>query len=57
MSYISIQFQTSTGNWTTVQQVTNDPHNITNGLRSVKSMYPESRVRAVDSAGRLVDMM
>ena len=57
MSYVSIQFQSSTGNWTTVQQVMNDPHNIANGLRSVKSMYPESRVRAIDSAGRLVDML
>lgn len=57
MPYVSIQFQSSTGNWTTVQQVTNGPHNIATGLRTVKSMYPESRVLAVDSAGRLVDMM
>ena len=57
MSYIAIQYQTATGNWTTVQQVLNDPHNISNALKSVKSMYPDSRVRAVDASGRLIDMI
>lgn len=57
MSYVAIQHQTSAGNWTTVQQVLNDPHNIRNGLESAKSMYPESRIRAIDASGRLVDML
>ncbi len=57
MPEISIQYQNANGNWTTVQQVMNDPHNIANGLRSAKSMYPSSRIRAIDQSGRLVDML
>ena len=49
MSYIAIQYQTSTGNWTTVQQVLNNLHNLSNALKSVKSMYPDSCIRAVDA--------
>lgn len=57
MPEISIQFQSANGNWTTVQQVMNDPHNIANALRSAKSTYPSARVRAIDQSGRLVDML
>jgi len=57
LSEISIQYQNANGNWTTVQLVMNDPHNIANGMRSAKSMYPSLRVRAIDPSGRVLDIL
>lgn len=57
MSQVSIQYQNKTGNWTTVMMVENLPPNIANGMQSVARANPGCRVRAVDAAGRLVDML
>lgn len=53
---VNIQYQNQTGNWTTVMTVYNESINIINAMRQTQSSY-NSRVRAVDANGRLVDML
>jgi len=57
MDWITIQFQDLSGNWRMITQTQNIPAMITSRMRSVQSNYPNSRVRAVDSNGRIVDML
>lgn len=57
MDWITIQFQDLSGNWRMITQTQNIPAMITSQMRSVQSNYPNSRVRAVDSSGRIVDML
>lgn len=55
---ITIQFQDVTGNWVTATTgVVNNPQIIMNRMRDVKMIYPDKRVRAIDNAGRIVDML
>lgn len=57
---VEIQAQDTTGNWRTYH-ITNI--NINNSqvvlieMRSLKRRYPDSRVRAVDRRGRLIDLL
>lgn len=55
-SYIQIQADFS-GNWRTVSHVMNNSQYIAHAMKSVAKMHPTKRVRAVDSNGRLVDML
>ena len=54
---VNIQYQTSVGNWITVNCVLNTPITIINAMKAVASMYNGSRVRAVDENGRVVDIL
>ena len=54
--YIQIQADFS-GNWRTVSHVMNNSQYIDHAMKSVAKMHPTKRVRAVDSNGRLVDML
>lgn len=54
---VNIQYQTSVGNWITVNTVLNTPITIINAMRSVASIYSGARVRAVDENGRVVDIL
>ncbi|MFG1347508.1 hypothetical protein V5F59_21660 [Xanthobacter autotrophicus DSM 431] len=57
MDQVSIQYQSRTGNWTTVMVVQNLSPNIAIGMQSAARANPGCRVRAVDSAGRVVDIL
>ena len=54
---VQVQYQNKTGNWTTVMVVQNLSPNILNAMQSVARVNPGCRVRAVDSAGRVVDIL
>ena len=54
---IFIQYQDITGSWYTVMSVDNQDNRIIAGMNTVKSQYPDSRVRAVDENGRVVDIL
>ncbi len=54
---IQVQYQNKTGNWTTVMVVQNLSANILIAMKSVARTHPESRVRAVDRSGRVVDLL
>jgi len=57
MDYAEIQIQDYSGNWRTVSNVVNNLQRIGFELRSVKSRYPDRRVRAVGKDGRLIDLL
>ncbi len=57
MEQVEIQYQSRGGLWTTVMVVENLPPNILNGMKSVARANPGCRVRAVDRAGRVVDLL
>ncbi|MFG1480774.1 hypothetical protein V5F53_19265 [Xanthobacter sp. V4C-4] len=57
MDQVDIQYQGRGGNWSTVMRVQNLAENIANGMRSVARANPGCRVRAVDSRGRVVDIL
>jgi len=57
MNWITIQFQDVSGNWRGITQTQNIPAMILSEMKSVQSNYPNSRVRAVDSSGRIVDIL
>lgn len=54
---IEIQARDDTGNWRTFNYVLNDPQRILNEMRQLSNNYPNARVRAVDSYGRIVDIL
>jgi hypothetical protein len=57
MDQAEVQIQDYGGNWRTVSNVVNNLQRIGFELRSVKSRYPDRRVRAVDKSGRLIDLL
>ena len=54
---VEIQAQDGTGNWRTFNYVLNDPQRILNEMRQLSNNYPNARVRAVDSDGRIGDIL
>jgi hypothetical protein len=54
---VFIQAQDQSGVWRTYQSVQNNSQRILVAMQEVKSMLPMFRVRAVESSGRLVDML
>lgn len=57
MSDIQIQYQDSMGNWITQQLVSNIPTYILQAMNDVSYSTSAKRVRAVDSNGRIVDIL
>jgi hypothetical protein len=57
MDHAEIQIQDYGGNWRTVSNVVNNLQRIGYELRSIKSRYPDRRVRAVSKAGQLIDLL
>jgi hypothetical protein len=57
MSDIQIQAQDTTGNWRTYLIVMNQSQRILSEMRSLQSRYPNYRIRAIDSDGRVVDIL
>ena len=54
---VEIQAQDGTGNWRTYSYALNNPQRIINEMRQLSNNYPNARVRAVDSNGRIVDIL
>jgi hypothetical protein len=52
-----IQIQDYSKLWITVERVVNNLQRIGYALRAVQSRYPDRRVRAVDSSGKLLDIL
>lgn len=52
-----IQVLQSGGSWWTVNTVMNVSQFITHSMTETQSRYPNSRVRAVDDNGRILDIM
>jgi hypothetical protein len=57
MGDIYIQAQDTTGNWRTYLIVMNQSQRILSEMRSLQSRYPDYRIRAIDSDGRVVDIL
>ena len=57
MDMIEIQVQDLSGNWRTYSLTQNISVLIIEAMKSLKWQFPEQRVRAVDSSGRLVDLI
>lgn len=55
--FIDIQSQDSTGFWRTYTRVPNFSQNILHEMQQLKSQFPDQRTRAVDTDGRIVDML
>lgn len=55
---ITIQIQDINKNWVSVQfNVMNQPQVIMTRMQETQRSYPGKRVRAIDDAGRLVDLL
>lgn len=54
---VKIQVQFSVGEWRDVSSVNNTSQYIIRGMTQAQKSFPGRRVRAVDSDGRLLDMM
>jgi hypothetical protein len=55
---VEIQAQDTTGNWRTYHITNiNNSQVVLIEMRSLMSRYPDSRVRAVDRSGRLIDLL
>lgn len=57
VEFISIQLQDQSGNWRTYHQTQNIPLLIRQSMEELKRQFPDLRIRAVDSEGRLVDIL
>ena len=53
---IEIQIQDG-GNWRTIIITYNNSQIILNEMNNMKQRFPDKRVRAIDSNGRVVDMI
>jgi hypothetical protein len=55
---VEIQGQDTTGNWRTYHFTnTTNSQVVLVEMKSLKSRYPDFRVRAVDRTGRLIDLL
>lgn len=56
MDMIEIQLQDLSGNWRTYSYTQNIPLLYRDGMRQLQWQFPNARIRAVDSNGRVVDI-
>lgn len=54
---VTIEMQDLTGNWIPMEQTDSLPMRILNQMQSLKRMYPDRRIRAVDKSGRVLDFL
>jgi len=57
MDGVQIQMQDISGNWRTYTITTNFPTQIRMEMENLQRQFPESRIRAVDMSGRLIDIL
>jgi hypothetical protein len=55
--YIELQIQDITGNWRTYHATQNVPAMIVSGMQQLAVQHPDHRVRAINSNGRVVDIL
>jgi hypothetical protein len=55
--FVEIQIQKGVDHWRTYTTTNDDPSYISMLMMEVSQMNPEYRVRAIDSSGRLLDML
>ena len=54
---VELQIQDSIGNWRTCHVTQNNSQLIISGMHQLSNQFPGQRVRAVDSNGRIVDIL
>ena len=54
---VHIQLQDLSGNWRTYGSTMNISQMVTSEMRNLQRRFPNQRVRAVDSSGRIVDIL
>lgn len=54
---IELQIQDNLGNWRTLLVTFNDSQRINSGMKQLSEQYPNTRIRAVDSNKRIVDIL
>lgn len=54
---IELQIQDNLGNWRTLLVTFNDSQRINFGMKQLSEQYPNTRIRAVDSNKRIVDIL
>jgi hypothetical protein len=54
---VDIQIQDRSGNWRTIHTTQNQSQLMLINMKAVQSRYPQSRVRAVNKAGQLIDLL
>jgi len=52
-----VQILTKSKVWVTISRVVNNLQRIEFEMQSVKSRYPDTRVRAIDNDGKLIDLI
>jgi hypothetical protein len=57
MDSIMIQARDTSGNWRTYLIVMGDSQRVVSEMRSLQRQYPDYRIRAVNSGGRVVDIL
>lgn len=57
MDTVEIQLLDQTGNWRTYGTTPNQSPLIVEAMRQLQWQFPEARVRAIDSNGRIVNIM
>lgn len=57
MDTVEIQLLDQTGNWRTYGITPNQSPLIVEAMRQLQWQFPEARVRAIDSNGRIVNIM
>jgi hypothetical protein len=56
-SMIEVQVQDTTGNWRTYSYVNNESLQIRTAMQQLHWQFPDSRIRAVDQRGSVVDIL
>jgi hypothetical protein len=54
---VFVQAQDTVGVWRTYTITANDPILMLTSMRSLKTRFPDYRVRAIDTNGRLIDIL
>lgn len=54
---VEIQVQDLSGNWRTYHITENNDQLISMRMKELKSSHPDKRIRAIDSQGRVVDIL
>ncbi len=54
---IEVQVQDTTGNWRTYSYVNNESLQIRTAMQQLHWQFPDSRIRAVDQRGSVVDIL
>jgi hypothetical protein len=57
MDMVEIQLQDESGNWRTYSSTQNIPLLYRDGMRQLQWQFPNSRIRTVDSYGRVIDLI